>query len=642
MKQYIADFEKEISSLKLTETLEKELIDKAFSKHSFYTYLPYELYRVLCPKEVTPNMITKLTVASYTYFCFILFFDKTKDKQLDALPQDNNTKKAYIQDFIFKIHEYAFKTLAHLYSCDSGFWDVFERLKHSFLNVEKKTVTDDNLMETLLDKSSLSEAYIYAFIYLVKEKEEKERCSEILKVCSEAIKKFHVAFQLFDDYKDLKEDIAHGQLNYYLFKGKAIHKTYKDEEKFIKALYVSNIIPKGLKIAKENAYLAERKFRDLGMDIHANWSQSLYKKIINISHYINALLCKTRQIASYSTETVKQNLSINQEMLLSFRFLINQLDDFSWEDFLTNAGFGKNWVTGYILTHITEEGDENELLLKVFEKLLKSGGRYNEYIVEDADSTNFLIRAMAFFEEKPTKEIINRWCNFRKPNGGFSTYYKNDIKRAMKMDDSANFIGWFTPQCCVTAVSCWAASFYKNIPEIERIYETSKHFLLTHQLPAGNWKSYWWSSDIYATSFSILALYNDKKVETKVIEKALQYIIKTQQSEGFWEGNHEASTFFTAMAINVLIQLHIKKIYGDLNQYIEKGIAWLKRNQYEDGSWKTARILRIPLPEELHPENVNDWRITSFGLNCVVDDHKRVFTTATVYQTLKNYAKYCI
>ena len=641
MEQYIADFEKEIRALKLNDVLEKELIDKAFSKLSFYTYIPYELYRVLCPKGVTLGEITKLTVASYTYFSFVLFFDKVKDKQFDALPLDEDTRNTYIQDYIFKVHEYVFKTLAHLFSAESGFWDAFEKLRFLFLCAKEKTVTDDNLIKTLLNKSNLSEAYIHAFNYLVKGKDERERCSEVLKSFSEAMRYFHIAFQLFDDYNDLREDISNGQLNYYLFKGRAIRKSYQNDEKFIKALYVSGIIPKGLEIVKKNALLAEKTFRNMGMDIHANWSRSLYEKALNIDHYVYALLCKARQIAAYSSEIANQDLPINEKMRLSIQFLMSQMKDDSWEDFLTNAGFGKNWVTGYILTQIAE-GERNGELQEVFKKLIGSGGRYNEYLVEDADSTNFLVKAMTFFGEKPTKEIIDRWCHFRKPDGGFSTYYKNDIKRAMKMDASADFTGWFSPQCCVTAVSCWAASSYRNIPEVAHIYEASKAFLLSHQQSEGNWKSYWWSSDIYATAFSILALMDDQEVDKCVFNQALQYLIKTQHNEGYWDGFHEPSTFFTALAINVLIQLHIRKIFGSLDSFIEKGMTWLRKNQYEDGSWKTARILRIPFPEELYPENVQDWRRTSFGLNCVVDDHKRVFTTATVYQTLKNYAKYCI
>lgn len=38
MEQYIADFEKEIRTLKLNDVLEKELIDKAFSKLSLLIF----------------------------------------------------------------------------------------------------------------------------------------------------------------------------------------------------------------------------------------------------------------------------------------------------------------------------------------------------------------------------------------------------------------------------------------------------------------------------------------------------------------------------------------------------------------------------------------------------------------------------
>lgn len=643
MEKYISDFGKELHSIELNDALEKELLDKAFSKLSFYTYIPYELYRVLHLTDVGQDTITKLAVASYTYFSFVLFLDKIRDGQLDVLPQEKSLRYIYSQNYIFKVHEYVFKTLAHLYPADSGFWREFDKLKTTFLNAEDNKATESNLLNLLLRKSSLSEAYIFAFKYLMSDKDKNCNALQILNKFSEAMNNFHVAFQLYDDYNDLKEDIAHGQLNYYLFKGRELRKVFPDNEKFIKALYVSDVISDGLDIAKKYALQAESEFRALGMDIHANWSKSLSGKILNKAHYIYVLLLKTQQIAANSREVIHDNSTINKELELSLDFLKSQLEDDSWEDFLTNAGFGRNWVTGYILTQMVGNIQKPEFLQKVFDRLLRSGGRYNEYIVEDADSMNFLIKSMSLFGMKPSKEIIRKWCNFRKPNGGFSTYYKNDIKHAMNLDDSANFIGWFMPQKCVTAVACWAAAAHREMPEVQTIYETAKQFLLSNQNPEGSWSSYWWTSDIYATAFSIMALLDDPDVERSAIDHALQYIIKTQQPEGgFWESYHEPSTFFTAIAINALIQLHIQKKYGDLSQYINNGITWLRKNQYDDGSWKTARILRLPFPDELNPANIKDWRRTSFGLNCLVDDHKRVFTTATIYNTLGNYAKYCL
>lgn len=641
MEEYISNFRDEFQSLKLNESLNKELLDKAFSKYSFYTYIPYELYRVLHLEHVNAESVTRLAVASYSYFHFILFLDKLKDGQTDVLPLDEKQRNLYTQDYIFKIHEYVFKTLAFLYPSDSDFWKEFDSIKDTFLEVENFKVDQSNIMDTLLKKSCFAEAYIIAFKYLMTENDRMNKAPIILRKFSEAMTHFHIAFQLYDDYIDLKEDLVHHQLNYYHYMGKDLQEVYPEDTMFIKALFASGIISEGLNKAYGYANEAEKEFRIIGMGIHSNWSKSLLEKIINKRHYIHALLFKTRQIATFSTKLIVENIALDRRLSLSIDFLRNQLKNNAWEDFLTNAGFGKNWVTSYVLTQIGNKDITNSLH-KVYNLLVSSGGRYNEHIVEDADSINFLIRSMRLFSEAPSDDLIRRWCNFQKVNGGFSTYYKNDIKLAMKIDESADFTGWFTPQSCVTAVACWAASLYQDVPAVKHIYEKSKRFLLMNQAENGSWSSYWWVSDIYATTFSVLALLDDPKVDANVIDRAIRYIVKLQQPSGYWEGYHEPSVFFTAMAINVLIEQSKRTKRSDLKQAIETGISWLVTNQYDDGSWKTTRILRLPLPNELNPNTVNDWRRTSFGLNCLVDDHKRVFTTATVYNTLNNYAKYCL
>jgi hypothetical protein len=67
---------------------------------------------------------------------------------------------------------------------------------------------------------------------------------------------------------------------------------------------------------------------------------------------------------------------------------------------------------------------------------------------------------------------------------------------------------------------------------------------------------------------------------------------------------------------------------------VELGIKFLLNNQKTDGSWKSGRILTIPQTDIIDNEQIQKWRKSSFGVNIIVDDHKRIFTTVTVLKTL--------
>lgn len=59
--------------------------------------------------------------------------------------------------------------------------------------------------------------------------------------------------------------------------------------------------------------------------------------------------------------------------------------------------------------------------------------------------------------------------------------------------------------------------------------------------------------------------------------------------------------------------------------------------QTTDGSWQTTKILAIPATDVEDISKVVRWRKSSFGVNTIVDDHNRVFTTVTVLNALWDY-----
>lgn len=71
-----------------------------------------------------------------------------------------------------------------------------------------------------------------------------------------------------------------------------------------------------------------------------------------------------------------------------------------------------------------------------------------------------------------------------------------------------------------------------------------------------------------------------------------------------------------------------------------KGVDWIVSQQNDDGSWDSEEILRIPAPDILDPQSVNNWKRSSFGVNIITDDYGRVFTTALTYNILLSYNRY--
>lgn len=311
----------------------------------------------------------------------------------------------------------------------------------------------------------------------------------------------------------------------------------------------------------------------------------------------------------------------------SLSFLLkNMNEDFSWEDFMTSGGIGKNWVTGFVISML---GECHPLLHEINNAciaLYKKGGKYNESLIYDADSINFLLKSMQILKMDISKDDIAIWLKFQHSDGGFSTYIGNQIKNVMHYPDNADFGGWLSSQNCVTAVACWIAKSLK----MNDIYRRSYLYLEKQVKIDGSIQSYWWSDDIYATAFAVLCDISDKTV---------QYLIGRQEDTGAWTNMGAASPFYTALALKALIYIYEKESDIHLISPIEKGVKWLLSQQFTDGSWKSEKILRIPAPDIIQPNDVDKWYFTSFGVNIITDDFTRVFTTSLIHNVLYCYGK---
>jgi hypothetical protein len=139
--------------------------------------------------------------------------------------------------------------------------------------------------------------------------------------------------------------------------------------------------------------------------------------------------------------------------------------------------------------------------------------------------------------------------------------------------------------------------------------------LLHAQDPRGFWKSYFYPSTLYATLL-VLDLTRDNPVFASATERALSFILESQNADGSWGSDSDA--YETALAIASLAghQAHAAAI--------QRGVKYLLSTMAQDGSWKSRACVW-----ESHWNEQDIWR----GY-----DNHRTFTTARCLIALRRAA----
>jgi squalene cyclase len=201
----------------------------------------------------------------------------------------------------------------------------------------------------------------------------------------------------------------------------------------------------------------------------------------------------------------------------------------------------------------------------------------------------------------------------------------------MGLGHGVSFEGWLSSQLCVTAVAVEALT---ESGFTDRIGATLD-LIRNSQTADGYWYSYWWSGNLYATVHCMKALKSGGIGEdARVICKAQDWVARTQLDDGSW-GNpiqNGSLPFSTGLALSALMV----EPRPDLSGRIAQGIDWLLDHQLSDGSWAPGHILRIPHPSVKEPWNESFWRIDGKAINAVIKDHRRIFSTATVFTALSD------
>lgn len=294
--------------------------------------------------------------------------------------------------------------------------------------------------------------------------------------------------------------------------------------------------------------------------------------------------------------------------------LSNRNDDGMWYNFLTrHHGESADWVSSFAGLNLLGSGINQEELTATAESVLRrqrenGGFSYNHKIVPDADSTAFAIRFLSHFDYQSELDMAKKFLKeHQNSDGGFRTYQEQSIRKYARIPPEMSVEGW-----CSSTPDITASALLTNFDN-----DVAVQFLLNTQQEDGRWRSYWWTSDVYATTHSLEALsnlgYDDQ------VKKANEWIAQ--------DDNIPNVPFYLALSIQALIRN--KKDYGIAKSRIEK----LLSSQRDDGSWDTTPILQFPLPSNIQPWYYsNRWRDDA-------RDQNRIFTTSSCIKALSEYQR---
>jgi squalene cyclase len=309
-----------------------------------------------------------------------------------------------------------------------------------------------------------------------------------------------------------------------------------------------------------------------------------------------------------------------------------------WRDFLTLAGEGIDWPTGFVAAQLAMAGAARRHLDHAARALVDTqhrdgGWGYHAGVPTDADSTACALLFLT--ANDPADQHVERAaaCLVRHQDpdsGGLPTYREPaPIRAFMRLDRSTDLSGWCRPHLEVTATAgcalAMAGEAFRDAAAAAWSYVRSR------QRDDGSWHSYWWTSAHYPTlqAVRLARTFGDDGPVTRAAEWAL----RAQLDDGGWAATGAAvSPFATALSISILA------CAGERGPCVARAVERLGALQEPDGAWPSHPMMRIPPPGVAEPDDHRGWRSDGLGTGVVIRDQHRLFTTAACVAALAHAA----
>ena len=309
-----------------------------------------------------------------------------------------------------------------------------------------------------------------------------------------------------------------------------------------------------------------------------------------------------------------------------------------WLDFRASVGYSTHWVTAYIAGALADAGESAESLAAVAEWLLAEGSAeggwgFNGTVPPDADSTGNVALLLAGGCRSRVDDAQRAACarileRFLTEDGGARTYRplpaRPDGKPPRYIHAGSQ---WCAAHVCVTALVA-EALFELPGGHTSPAVQAAAAFIRRRQTREGCWESFWWRGRAYSTYRAARLL--SKLGDRESLAAAARWARQSQREDGTWEKEPGSggTPFDTALGAATLQLLPDP----ESRTAVERAIAALLRAQRDDGSWDSSAWLREPtaLVNVAAP-----WSTPAAPYNQhPVQDHARLFTTATILSTL--------
>ncbi|WP_428224800.1 hypothetical protein [Flavobacterium sp.] len=636
-----------IDTISIPTSLKSLVFPENFLDHKFYFIIPKffkDSYKVKSKK-----FVNDICNSGYFYFKYLLCLDSLTDQ--DVLIDNEEIKKnlykiQILQSHIY--HEQALKILGYYFGKNANFWNAWNQRNQDFLkSIQMDSFYNINLTieeyeQLCIGKCSFTNVAVDVFNFYFKN-EDKNKYNDLVEINN----LFSIARCILDDIEDFKKDLifkknnlGHIFLNKWLTSRNASIDTYNNEE-LEKLLISSGVL--------ENLLTHSIDYLNKAISICNKYEGVLdkYKKLL--TSVLNSVVFYKVQTQSYRVDVLikhktintnkRKNNTLDNAITNSKKYIVAlQFQNGSWYENSNKQGLSNTWATGFISSFLEDHDLEKQKSVE-FLKTTQTNylWGYNTDWSYDFDSTTCALMNV-ISTPVDTKHITN-WLSGQNSDGGFSTYSKNDSALLEKLNLKENKVkGWVQSHICVSALAYYFVVTKKIETHID--IKNLKEYLLSNTNQAGVWDSYWWTSPVYATSFIIQSLINEKTQDTTLINTKLEALLKLQTKNGSFicPINKIESAFYTALVLDTLCA--DKKYYQKFNKEAHKSCQWLLENQLANGAFENTNYQVIPNP------NVTKWKTShkfiknSFGAgNCVTGEQYGLFTTSVALRALRRFSQ---
>ncbi len=595
------------------------------SSLSFYQYYP-RLFKAYFPK-VNEIIIEELSDAGYLYFQSTL--------ALDQLIDNKNIQKIFE---ITILQEESIKLLTDIFGYDSIFWKFWNNSRNDYIEAIKidhrlrnsKDVAFEEYQELADKKSTFGKIAIYSLKILSNTEDANIIYQKILL----SHYYFSIGLQLYDDVKDLKEDYTNNQFNWsiYLLK-KEIGNNNFSFETLNKLFYIKGIAEKVLSTSLDNFRKSINILKEIG--IESEWltvNLDMYETINNYLHitkgYIKILYKKlevkkterpSQKFINYETinksyiskglEFIKKDFDSNYVDLKHYMYL-GELDDFCNEnDVHESDTFQRTILNDCLLDILIKENslDQNYFYFKneldyLISKVNKDdigGWSYFPSVKEISADIDDLGQVIQLFFKLGRNDLIEKYClspvetaisDRTCENGGIETWIlpKNNLNDLQKIQNEFNTNKWGKgPDVEVVANFIYSLHLIDKKKYKPQIINAI-NYIIAQQNEEGFWESRWYYGRYYGT-FVCLRLLKEYENSTKSqIEKALEFIRKTQNSDGSFSNEKTSKDSLNTAYALLCLKLFLKD--SSLHN-VKIAENYLKKTQ-SNGFWMDSDFIK--------------------------------------------------